>query len=102
MLVVYDYLYQCYIKIAVLLCQLEASHDGVACENPLLSISINGLSLEMNDRNWDLQGGVSLHDIAILDHITKGQGSGNCHRNIVYARPCKWGAILLVEDQFVS
>lgn len=55
------------------LSQLEGSNDGIGCESKLLSVVFEGLSLETNDRNWDLQGGVSLRNIHILDYITKGQ-----------------------------
>ena len=55
-------------QIEVCLSQVQSSGK----ELNLLSVYVNGLKAEVNDRNWDLQGSVSIHDLAIYDHITPG------------------------------
>lgn len=39
----------------------------------LLSAQVNGIGAEINDRSWDLQGSVSVKEVLVLDHITKGK-----------------------------
>ena len=41
-------------------------------EVALLAVSASGMQAEVNDRNWDLQGNVSIKEVAIHDYIYKG------------------------------
>lgn len=37
----------------------------------LLAVSVNKMEADVSDRNWDLQGNVSINSISILDYISK-------------------------------
>ena len=43
-------------------------------ETDLLLVSVTGLQAEVFDRNWDMQGSVSIQDLVVCDYITKGIG----------------------------
>ena len=41
-------------------------------EKLLLLVQVNTIEAEINDRSWDLQGGLLVKEVAILDYIAKG------------------------------
>ena len=47
-------------------------------ETNLLTVSLNGLQAEVFDRNWDLQGSVSIQDLIVCDYITRGNSQRLC------------------------
>jgi len=60
------------VQVSLKLTQEQRAGGIVAQATPLLEVVVMDINADVTDRKWDTQGNVTLKEVAIMDHITKG------------------------------